>query len=182
VSGHAPALLQTRGVMMRVAAALVLALVIVGCGSAGDPDQNGPVGSPIPSGPSDHPVPSGPSDHPVQRSDPVQLVTGFPTMIGDNGGCFTDSAAGPLLVDPKYGTAIIDTDVHSTGPVPVAWRLGFTGRRVGSEIEVLDPKGNVVATTGHMYRIAGGYVSPVTFPNLPANGMFWACDFVIPQP
>lgn len=92
-------------------------------------------------------------------------------------GCFTNWAEGPLVVDPKYGTAIIVGEVQT----PVAWRPGFTGQRVGSEVEVLDPQGNVVALTGHSYRIAGGYISPGSsggWPGLPVEHAFWACDFV----
>jgi hypothetical protein len=100
-------------------------------------------------------------------------------LLTDNGnaptaGCYTNSAQGPLLVDPRYGTAIIDSDVRATAPVPVMWRVGFTGRRAGSELEVLDPHGNVVATTGRAYRIAGGYTGE-------DPRVFWACDFVIEQ-
>src|SRR5262245_34506710 len=66
----------------------------------------------------------------------VPLVTGVPDpMKGLNGsiGCFTNSASGPLVTDPIYGTAIIDGDTHATSPALVAWRPGFTARRVGSE-------------------------------------------------
>jgi hypothetical protein len=115
--------------------------------------------------------------------DPVQLLTGPP---GDWGGCFTNAAAGPLSVDPKYGTAIIDNDVRSTSPVTVAWRPGFTGRRIGSEVQVFDPHGNAVAITGKSYVLAGGYVSAggssgLDWPGLPID-VFWACDFVTPMP
>jgi hypothetical protein len=109
--------------------------------------------------------------------DPVQLITGVPPGMG--GGCYTNSAVGPLIVDPTYGTAI--TDENGGGTTPVVWRPGFTGRRVGSEIVVRDSNGNVVATTGRTYKIAGGYVSGgPDWPELPTR-MFWACDFVIPQ-
>jgi hypothetical protein len=108
----------------------------------------------------------------VLPGDRVELLT-------DNGnpptpGCYTNSAEGQLMVDPRYGTTIVDSDVGATAPVPVMWRLGFTGRRAGSEVEVLDPAGNLVATTGRRYRIAGGYTGEN--PRL-----FWACDFVIEQ-
>jgi len=86
------------------------------------------------------------------------------------GACYTNSAEGPLIFDPTYGTAIRDLDSGGT-TVPVTWRPGFTARRVGAEVEVLDPDGNAVALTGRSYRIAGGYV----------HDEFWACDFVIGQ-
>ena len=108
----------------------------------------------------------------VLPGDRIELLTddGNPPTTG----CYTSSAQGPLMVDPRYGTAIIDNDVHATAPVPVMWRLGFTGRRVGSAVEVLDPDGNLVATTGRSYRIAGGYSGE-------RPRVFWACDFVIEQ-
>ena len=114
----------------------------------------------------------------------VRLLTGPPG--GNGGGCFTDSASGPLVFDPTYGTAIIDRDVGSSSPMTVAWRPGFTARRIATEVEVLDPAGNVVAITGRNYRIAGGYVnaggsSGLVWPELPID-VFWACDSVIPQP
>lgn len=112
------------------------------------------------------------------QGDVVQLVTGVPPGLRGNNGevaCYTNSVTGLLTVDPTYGTAI-------TGPyTPVVWRPGFTGRRVGSEVAVLDPKGNVVATTGHTYTIAGGYVGGgPDWPEMPTR-VFWACDFVIPE-
>jgi hypothetical protein len=49
-------------------------------------------------------------------------------MSGDV-GCYTDSASGPLVSDPRYGTAIIDRggmNQQSNIAVPVAWRPGFS--------------------------------------------------------
>jgi hypothetical protein len=111
--------------------------------------------------------------------EPIHLVTGSP--IGGR-GCFTFAAQGMLVVDQTYGVAI----VVANGPGPstraiVAWRPGFTGRRVGPEVAVVNPDGQVVATTGRSYRIAGGYVDNMSTPGLPvATSAFWACDFVDP--
>jgi len=139
------------GVMKPIALTLAMVLALVGCAGSGG-----------------------------RSSEPVQLLTGLSTLIR-GGGCFTNWAEGPLVIDPTYGTAIIDTDVHSSTPVTVAWRPGYTARRVGSEVQVLDPDGKVVAITGRRYRIAGGYQNGDQFePQLPV-GVFWACDFVNPQ-
>jgi hypothetical protein len=114
-----------------------------------------------------------------------QLLTGAVF----SGGCFTNSASGPLVADPKYGTAIIDevmTRVTGTqaSPVPVAWRPGFSARQAGSEVEVVAPDGHVVATTGKRYRIDGGYVGPYVGGSSGWAGLavafFWACDRVTP--
>ncbi len=122
------------------------------------------------------------------HGDPVQLLTGQP--IGGS-GCFAAVGSGLLVVDPTYGTAIIDNHLPSMVqlrdvPVTVAWRPGFTARRSGSEVEVLDPQGNVVATTGRNYTILGGYVAPggtsgVEWPDLATN-VFWACGDPQPVP
>lgn len=49
---------------------------------------------------------------------------------------------------------------------PMLWPSGFTGWRVGSEVEVHDTTGNVVLTTGARYRISpannGGPWNPDT--------------------
>jgi hypothetical protein len=111
----------------------------------------------------------------------VPLLTGVPPISrGNDGsiGCFTSSASGPLVADPKYGVAIRDTDTGGDLS-PVAWRPGFTGRQVGSEVEVLDPDGKVVAMTGKSYRIRGGYVGDDAIWPV---AVFWACDLVTPQP
>jgi hypothetical protein len=137
--------------MKRVAATLALAVVLVGCG---------------------------PSFSEPSLSEPVSLITtnGSPN---NEGSCATVFASGPLVVDPTYGTAIIDPSLHqpdTTRPIPVAWRPGFTARRLGSEVEVLDPQGNVVAITGHEYTLSGSYMgknagSPPSFP----DRAFWVC-------
>ena len=38
---------------------------------------------------------------------------------------------------------------------PMIWPWGFTARRVGSEVQVLDPLGRVKATTGTTYVVSG---------------------------
>ena len=134
--------------MSRSAVALALALMVIGCGG------------------------SLPQPFPLLTGDPYGRAT-----VNGNLGCFTNHARGPLTVDPTSGTAIADSDdnPNSVTPVPVMWRPGFTARHDGSEVTVLDPAGNVVATTGRHYLIEGGYVDK--------NGrtVFWACDAVIPQ-
>jgi hypothetical protein len=107
---------------------------------------------------------------------PVPLLTGA-ALTGD--GCYTDFAVGLLSVDPTYGTAVKD-ETSNGHVVPVMWRPGYTALRVGSEVSVLDPAGTVVATTGHRYKIAGGYVSKGTAGS--STSAFWACGFVTGAP
>jgi hypothetical protein len=108
-------------------------------------------------------------------STPVHLVTGSPTT----NGCFAASTTGLLVADATYGTAIVDMvgmigPPPGGGPLALAWRAGFTGRQVGSEVEVLDPDGHVVATTGHRYRFEGGYAQ------IGGTQAFWSCGDVSP--
>jgi hypothetical protein len=119
-------------------------------------------------------------------AESVQLVTGPPDGFN---GCFSANTAGRLVVDPKYGTAIVG-DGHVSmippGAVPltVAWRPGFTARRSGSEVEVFDRQGFTVAITGRSYRLEGGGVSAggssgLKWPELRTS-VFWACGSVDP--
>jgi hypothetical protein len=117
----------------------------------------------------------------------VQVLVGFPTFLGNGPGCYTNSASGPLIADPKYGTAVIDEDmiaVTGTRPpaIPVMWRPGYSAHHVGAEVAVRDLHGNVVAVTGHRYRIAGGYVGGDSSTPHQPTGVFWACDTVTPLP
>ena len=68
-------------------------------------------------------------------------------------GCYTDFAVGQLVVDATYGTAIVENG----RPSPVMWPPGSTARQSGSEVEVLDEHGSVLARTGSRYQIEGGY-------------------------
>ena len=74
----------------------------------------------------------------------VPLLTGVDPNICYAGG--ESGETGLLVVDPKYGTRF--------NGKPVAWANGFTARRAGAEVEVLDAKGKVVATTGRRYHIS----------------------------
>jgi hypothetical protein len=87
----------------------------------------------------------------------VPLLTGaLSCFAGGEGG-----ATGPLLAEPQYGTSWLG--------MPVMWPSGYTARRAGSEVEVLDTQGKVIATTGKTYRISRAY-APELFPN--DDGLF----------
>jgi len=113
----------------------------------------------------------------VRLGGSAPLLTGIdPTAPVSGDGrvaCWTNSTSGPLVVDPTSGTAIIEDFDNSTIRQPVMWLPGFTGRRNGSEVEVYDPRGHLVATTGHSYRIEGAGAP---------NGAWWACGGVHPLP
>ena len=68
-------------------------------------------------------------------------------------GCYTNFAQGQLVVDAAYGTAIVENGRAT----PVMWPVGSTARQSGSDVEVVDKQGTVVARTGSRYQIEGGY-------------------------
>ena len=102
----------------------------------------------------------------------VPLLNGTVPGYTDTGGCFTNFAVGLLVVDPDYGTAVVDETASNTR-TPVMWRPGYVGKRVGSEVEVHDQNGVPIATTGRRYQIAGGYWGE-------SPRAFVACGFVNP--
>lgn len=120
-------------------------------------------------------------------SQSVHLISGPPDH---DGGCFAADVSGLLVVDPTDGTAIVANGhpsmlALSDVPVTVAWPPGFTARRSGSQVEILDPQGNVVATTGRSYTFMGGFVdaggSSGTWPELKKT-VLWACSDPQPVP
>lgn len=118
--------------MRRTVTNLALALCLVGCGAA-----------------------------PVSTSDAFELPHGQGPANGRNGVCSLGWwTSGRLVVDGNGGTSIIveGGDFGTVGaPFQVLWWPGFTGRRVGSEVEILDPDGKVIATTGRRYRIRAAF-------------------------
>src|SRR5690242_10157098 len=80
--------------------------------------------------------------------------------------CRLASIAGRLVVDASYGTSIVPDGSPSLAdrpaapfdrPAVVAWPAGYTARSSGSQVEVLDGDGSIVATTGNSYALQGGY-------------------------
>ena len=75
----------------------------------------------------------------------VQLLTGT-----DPRSCYAGGEGhfeGVLVAGGEYGTTL--------NGKPVMWPVGWTGRRVGFEVEVFDGAGKVRAITGRRYRFAG---------------------------
>jgi hypothetical protein len=118
--------------LRRVTTIVALALCLVGCEAA----------SPVPAEPFD-------LDHSRIPAD------------GRLGACSLGWwTGGQLVVDEDRGTSVIveSGDFATVGAkMGVLWWPQFTGRRVGNEVEVLDPDGRVVATTGQRYRIAAAF-------------------------
>jgi hypothetical protein len=114
----------------------------------------------------------GPQARPSPQGEQVDLLTGQPPGVPE-GSCYTFGALGLLQVNATYGTVIADENTMNGASVPVMWRRGFTGWRVGTEIEVRDATMNVVATTGRRYSMGGGFV------DLPSGARaFFSCSGV----
>jgi hypothetical protein len=81
------------------------------------------------------------------------------TVLGATDGpgivsCYTSGTVGDLVPDPAAGVAIVE----ATGTrLVVMWPSGYAGRHSGSEVEVLNRQGEVVARTGTHVYIDGGY-------------------------
>ena len=87
----------------------------------------------------------------------VKLATNEGPVSTEARGCFTFPYTGELIVDRTHGTALEEDEGVIT---PLMWPPGFTARWIGSEVEVLDPAQNVVATTGQRYYISPMYEVP----------------------
>jgi hypothetical protein len=137
--------------MPRVAIVLGLALVLVGCGSAAS-----------------------------SSSVPSQGASGEAVaLLTDTVGCYaggeeSGAVIGVLVPEPSAGTAIRRT--LDRGDMPILWPLGYTARRVGTEIEVLDTHGEIKATTGRTYFISPGMPGGKPGPRLVGGALPAAAD------
>ena len=137
--------------MLRVVISIALAMSLLGCYGG---SASAPTASP---------------------SGPVPLLTvETQTRFG---GCVLDAFyVADVIADPTTGTP---TDA-TTGKSFLAWPKGFTARRAGSEVEVLDPAGNVVLTTGQRYRVcpAPDYTNPSSGQYARSSGGGWVIGMV----
>lgn len=136
--------------MRRVATVVALALCLVGCEAV----------SPLP-------------------AETFDLAHSREPADGRIGACSLGWwTGGRLIVDGDRGTSIVveGGDFGTTGAkLQVLWWPRYTGRRVGNEVEVLDPDGKVVATTGRRYRIEAA------FPMQEDGGLVACGSEVTPQ-
>jgi hypothetical protein len=106
---------------------------------------------------------------------PVPLLTGWGALAPHDDeriGCYTNFAVGQLVVDAEFGTALIEDGREA---VPVMWPPGTTGRQAGSEVEVVNKKGEVIARTGNRYQIEGAGSARYPLPG------WLACGYVLPK-
>ena len=87
----------------------------------------------------------------------VRLLTAtepHPEGLPD-GACLLWQERGELIEDATAGTAVRQPDGVI---ITLAWPMGYTARRSGETIEVLDTRGQVVAVTGRKYQFStAGY-------------------------
>jgi hypothetical protein len=138
----------------RMTAALALALILAGCAS-----------TPAPS------LPPG----------AVYLLTWSPAS-SDATGCYTLPHQGGTSVDPTYGTELtVTSSVLASGTYVLAWPQGYTARRVGDEVQVLDDSGKVRAVTGQAIDTGRGSAGSFEAGEIhfsmpiPSGGVFQAC-------
>ena len=81
----------------------------------------------------------------LARSEPIEVRTS--ETNAHDAQCFLAGAAAELILDPSVGLA------WRSGPSdirPVIWPRGYTARRVGFDIQVVNRNGLVIARSGRM--------------------------------
>jgi hypothetical protein len=139
--------------MLRTVSYVALVLSLLGCYSAG---ASAPPGKSLasPDGPS---APAGESVTSSAGPTPSPGES-VPLLTGDL-GCYAGGEGGPtapLIAEPQYGTSFAGK--------PVMWPTGYSARRFGAEVQVLDRHGKVKATTGRTYHISQAF-APALIPN-----------------
>jgi hypothetical protein len=74
----------------------------------------------------------------------VPLLTD--ATVAGGPGCVLAYQVVDVIADPATGMPVV-----KGGGDPLRWPRGYTARRAGSEVVVLDPAGRVVLTTGGRY-------------------------------
>ena len=100
-----------------------------------------------------------------------------PLLFTDRGSnCVGSYEVMDIVADPNVGT------VTRQGGWPLKWPRGFTGWRFGSEVQVLDPSGDVVLTTGERYELFlnASVENGFSFP-IPMTDLEWTAG-CIPTP
>jgi len=80
----------------------------------------------------------------LTKGERVPLIT---SESDAGGGCWLLHEVVDVVADPTSGTPTIK------GGASLKWPKGYTARRSGTEVEVLDAAGSVVLTTGGRYEL-----------------------------
>jgi hypothetical protein len=86
------------------------------------------------------------------NAETIVLLTGNLKPVG----CPAAVVEGQLIPDSSAGSAIMLGDLVWR----IRWPVGYSGRRAGDEVEILDQTGQVVARTGTHVRLGGGEIEP----------------------
>ena len=81
-------------------------------------------------------------------ADPVPLLTATEPDPNPPGACYLWYGQGELIEDATHGTAIREPYGNIRA---LEWPMGYSARRSGGTIEVLDTTGDVAAMTGRKY-------------------------------
>ncbi len=82
----------------------------------------------------------------------VACGTGEPVTLRTGSAECYDGSIGDLAFDPATGSITLDT---SLGREPVQWPSGYTGRRSGSQVEILNANAKVLYRTGTRVALMG---------------------------
>ena len=90
-------------------------------------------------------------------------------------GCVGVYEVMDIVADPTFGTVTVQG-------WPLKWPRGYTGWRFGSEVQVIDPNGEVVLMTGQRYELAlnASVENDFGFPT-PMTDLEWTAG-CIPSP
>ena len=105
----------------------------------------------------------------TEKGDPVPLVT---DETQEGGGCWLLHVVVDVVADPATGTP----SVKDSGAA-LQWPRGYSARRAGNEVEVLDAAGSVVLTTGGRY-----WMCPTPRSDYSAPLSTWVLGEVRPCP
>ncbi len=93
------------------------------------------------------------------RGEQVPLIT-----VETQACCYLMYSVVDVVADPTFGTAIKGSGA------PLRWPTGYTAWRAGTEVEIRDPAGRVVLTTGGRY-----WTSPTEYMPEWVVGMVRPC-------
>jgi len=94
---------------------------------------------------------------PAPAGDPVQIQTSANTT-----GCDLGVHQGVLIPESTWGLALLGTDhFGATKVFGVVWPAGYSARRSGDAVLLLDPHGIVAARAGDHLALGGGDTDPL---------------------
>lgn len=94
---------------------------------------------------------------PAPAGEPVQIQTSANTT-----GCDLGIHQGVLIAESQWGLALLGTDhFGATKVFGVVWPAGYSARRSGDAVLLLNPRGTVAAREGDHLALGGGDTDPL---------------------